>query len=100
MAKSDKVAAYSLQDVLTTEQGILRVGDVRGVIMTESAFVLLQQVIHENAPQLLKYGFYEMGYRAGLDLAQTAGRRTDTPEEAFRYFVEMYRQSGYGDLEV
>ena len=100
MAEKQEEARYSLTDVLTTEKGELRVGDVRCIIMTESAFTFLQQVIAEQAPELVKYGFYDMGYRAGRDLARTARRVADTPEEAFRFLVEIYQQSGYGEMEV
>ena len=51
-------------------------------------------------PELVKWGFYEMGYRAGLDLARTARQPGGSEEGAFRYCVEAYRQTGYGDIEV
>ncbi len=30
----------------------------------------------------------------------TLKRREENPQKAFRYFVETYRQAGYGDIEV
>lgn len=82
-----------------TEAGTLRVGSARAVLLSESAFVFLQRVIHEQMPELVKYGFYEMGFRAGIDLSKEAGEGQD-PEEAFRRSVEAYRAAGYGDIEV
>ncbi len=85
---------------LTSEAGILKVGGVRAFVMTESAFVFLQRVIYEQIPELIKYGFYDMGYRAGVDLAETASQLKVTPDEAFRRLVETYKQAGYGEIEV
>lgn len=77
----------------------LRVGSVRAVLLSESAFVFLQRVIHEQMPELVKYGFYEMGFRAGIDLSKEIGK-SQNPEEAFRRSVEAYRAAGYGEIEV
>lgn len=77
----------------------LRVGSVRAVLLSESAFAYLQRVIHEQMPELVKYGFYEMGFRSGIDLSKEAGRGQD-PEEAFRRSVDAYRAAGYGEIEV
>lgn len=82
-----------------TESGRLRVGSARAVLLSESAFAYLQRVIHEQMPELVKYGFYEMGFRSGIDLSKEAGDSRDT-EEAFRRSVEAYRAAGYGDIEV
>ncbi len=101
MAKRTRPKRYSLADDLEIgTTGELRVGPVRAVLITESAFVFLQRVIHEQMPELLKYGFYEMGYRAGLDLSKQVKAITHEPEEAFRYAVETYRQAGYGDVRI
>ncbi len=90
----------TLIETLGGGEGVLKLGDVRAVIMTESAFVFLQRVIHESMPELVKYGFYEMGYRAGIDLSTAARRAGDDPEVAFRAAVSAYREAGYGDIEV
>lgn len=82
-----------------SESGLLRVGAARAVLFSESAFVFLQRVIHEQMPELVKYGFYEMGFRAGIDLSKEAGNSRD-PEAAFRQSVVAYRAAGYGDIEV
>lgn len=100
MVKSRRKSKPVLTDRLVAERGVLRMGAARGMIMTESAFVFLQQVIHEQMPEFFNYGFYEMGYRAGLDLSASAQRAGAAPEEAFRDLVEAYRQSGYGDIQV
>jgi len=86
--------------LLRSEGGELRIGETRAVLLTESAFVFLQRVIHEQMPELLKAGFYDMGYRAGLDLARTAEGLAAEPEEAFRHMVETYQQAGFGKIEV
>lgn len=91
---------HFLEDILTSAEGVLRVGEKRAVVMTGAAFSLLQQVIHENMPELLIYGFYEVGYRAGRDLAESARQGGESPEDAFRHLVETYRQAGYGDIEL
>ncbi len=91
--------AYTLSDILKTEEGVLRVGRARAMVMTESAFVFMQRVIHEQMPEFINYGFYEMGYRAGVDLSEAVRRGSDA-ESAFRYFIEAYRQAGYGDIDV
>ncbi len=81
------------------EDGLLRIGPARAVLLSESAFIFLQRVIHEQMPELVKFGFYEMGFRAGIDLSNEAGKGRE-PEEAFRRSVEAYRAAGYGDIEV
>jgi len=82
-----------------SEGDLLRVGSARAVLFSESAFIFLQRVIHEQMPELVKFGFYEMGFRAGIDLSKVAGKSKD-PEEAFRRSVEAYKTAGYGDIEV
>ncbi len=79
--------------------GTLRVRSARAVLLSESAFIFLQRVIHEQIPELVKYGFYEMGYRAGIDLSREGGNGQD-PQETFRRSVAAYRAAGYGDIEV
>lgn len=80
--------------------GILRASSGRAIAMTEQAYILLLQVIHEHAPHIIKYAFYDMGYRAGLELMASLGERAADPEAAFRHFVELFSESGYGQLEV
>ena len=84
---------------MSSANGVLRVGSVRAMVMTESAFGFIQRVMYEQMPEFMVYGFYEMGYRAGIDLSETI-RGAGAAEEAFRAFVENYRQFGYGDIEV
>jgi predicted hydrocarbon binding protein len=97
---SDREPGSSIADMLTSTDGMLCIGPTRVVVMTESALVFLQRVIHEGMPELIKYGFYEMGYRAGIDLSETSRRSDEAPDAAFRYFIETFRQAGYGDMEV
>lgn len=97
MAKKDQASGTPL---LTSKDGVLQIGEARAVLLTESAFVLMQKVIHEQTPEILKYAVYEMGYRAGLDLAKKESVMPGASEEAFRVFVSTYREAGYGDLEV
>lgn len=87
-------------DSQKSSDGVLRVGAARAVLMTESAFVFLQRVLHENMPELSRYGFYEMGYRAGLDLSKAFEPALSTSEAAFRAAVRAYQQAGYGRIEV
>jgi len=99
MPRKNHKSGYDVTQILTSEGGILRVGSARATLLTESAFVFMQRVIHEQMPEFTNYGFYEMGYRAGLDLSRTV-RRAGDAEKAFRAFIETYRQSGYGNIEV
>ncbi|MBI5531705.1 MAG: hypothetical protein HY898_03245 [Deltaproteobacteria bacterium] len=89
-----------IQDILSAEAGQLKVGTARAMVMTETAFNVLQQVISEQTPEFLVYGFYEMGYRVGLDIAASSALEADAPEDAFRVCVDTYRKSGYGEVEV
>ncbi len=100
MARKTRSSTYTLADILSSEGGILKIGGARGVLLTESAFAFMQKVIHEQMPEFIKYGFYEMGYRAGIDLAKSSRRAGESAEERFRYCVETYRQAGYGDIDV
>jgi uncharacterized protein len=100
VANREKRPAITLKDIVTSKQGVMRLGGSRAVVMTESAFTLMLRVINEYSPELLRYGLYDMGYRAGLDVAEGARQLADTPEQAFRYFVDIYEQTGYGNLEV
>lgn len=99
MAKRGGAEEFRMGDVLKLSGTEIRVGQARAVLLTESAFVFLQRVIHEHMPELIKYGFYEMGFRAGMDIAKQARRARDR-ESAFRFAIETYRQAGYGDIEV
>ncbi len=91
---------YSALNILKSDDGELLLGSARVILMTEQAYVFLLQVIHEQAPQIVRYAFYDMGYRTGQQLMESLRERTEDPEQAFRYFVETYRQAGYGDIEV
>ncbi len=92
---------YSLMDILQSKDGALRLGPARVVLMTEQAYIFLLRVLHEQAPQILKYAFYDMGYRAGEQVIEAVGGfETQDPEQLFRYCVETYRQAGYGEIEV
>jgi len=50
--------------------------------------------------KVVKYGFYEMGCRAGIDVAETTRKLGSNEEEAFRHSVETYRQADYDDIQV
>lgn len=91
---------YSAPDRLESNDGELRLGSARVILMTEQAYVFLLQVIHEHAPQIVKYAFYDMGYRTGEQLVEGLREQAESPEQAFRHFVEAYNQAGYGDIEV
>lgn len=91
---------YPLPESLRSEDGVLMLGQARVILMTESAYNLMLQVIHEHAPHIVKYAFYDMGYRAGQQLVESLKARADDPEKAFRHFVETYQQAGYGNIEV
>ncbi len=95
-----KAEEYSLMESLESKNGRLGLGDSRVVLMTEQAYAFLLQVINEHAPQAIKYAFYDMGYRVGQELMGTLKDRADDPERAFKYFVETFRQAGYGDITV
>lgn len=98
--KARKTLDYSLMESLESKNGALSLGPDRVVIMTEQAYSFLLQVMNEHAPHAMKYAFYDMGYRVGRQLIASLKQRSDDPERAFRYFVETYRQAGYGDIEV
>lgn len=93
-------AEYSLMETLKSKEGTLWLGGARVIIMTEEAYVFLLKVIQEQSPHIVKYAFYDMGYRSGEQLMLALKERTQDPEKAFRYFVETYRQAGYGNIEV
>ena len=92
--------AYPELGLLKSDEGKLLLGESRAILMTEQAYVFLLQVIHEQAPQIVRYAFYDMGYRTGQQLMDTLSARAESPEQALRLFVETYRQAGYGDIEV
>jgi predicted hydrocarbon binding protein len=91
---------YSLMETLKTENGLLTLGAARVILMTDQAYTFLLRVIHEHAPHVVKYAFYDMGYRTSEQLMDVLAQRAQQPEQIFRYFVETYKQSGYGDIEV
>lgn len=91
---------YSLLRELESEDGRLTLGTGRVILMTEQAYTFLLRVIHEHAPHVVKYAFYDMGYRVGEDLMRSLATRAENPEQAFRYFVETFRQAGYGNIQV
>jgi predicted hydrocarbon binding protein len=95
-----EATAYSMLSTLQAANGELMIGGARAILMTEDAYALLLRVIHEHAPHVVKYAFYDMGFRSGRVMMESLAQRASDPEAAFRYFVEMYRQTGYGDLEV
>ena len=80
--------------------GVLVVRGGRVIVMTEQAYILLLRIIHEHAPHIIKYAFYDMGYRAGIEIMADLTESGIAPEEAVRHFVERYVQAGYGDLAV
>jgi predicted hydrocarbon binding protein len=99
---SDTPAArdYSALGVLKSDAGELLLGSARVILMTEQAYVFLLKAIHEQAPQIVKHAFYDMGYRTGEQLIETLKTQATDPDRAFRDLVETYRRAGYGNLEV
>jgi predicted hydrocarbon binding protein len=87
-------------NLLKTKDGVLSLGSVRSVLMTDQAYMFLLRVIHENAPHVVKYAFYDMGFRTGEQLMGTLQTQAQDPVQAFRYFVETFKQAGYGNIEV
>lgn len=79
---------------------MLQVRGGRAIVMTEAAYVLLLQVLHEHAPHILKYAFYDMGYRAGIDIMAALEVTEGGEEAALRRFVEQYAQAGYGAIKI
>jgi predicted hydrocarbon binding protein len=80
--------------------GNLTLRGVRSVVVPLPAFTFLLQIINEHAPEVVKYAFYDMGYRAGLELMESLGELRSDPEAAFRALVHDYQQMGYGQLEI
>ncbi len=80
--------------------GVLAVRGGRVIMMTEQAYILLLRIIHEHAPYVIKYAFYDMGYRAGVDIMAGLTESEIAPEDAVRRFIERYVKAGYGDLSV
>jgi predicted hydrocarbon binding protein len=98
-------AAHTHEDTWTggvAEQnaGVLAVRGGRVIVMTEQAYILLLRIIHEHAPHIIKYAFYDMGYRVGVDIMAALTESDLAPEDAVQRFVERYVQAGYGDLAV
>lgn len=87
-------------ETIRSEKGVLTLGPARVVVMTEIAYVFLMKILHEHAPHVIKYAFYDMGYRVGQQLMGALQVDDGDPEAAFRRLVESYKQSGYGNLEV
>ncbi len=81
-------------------EGVLTIGTARAVVMTETAYVFLMKILHEHAPHVIKYAFYDMGYQVGKQLMEALQVGNGDPEEAFRGLVENYKLAGYGNLEV
>lgn len=96
----DQPSEQPIQEMLSSRDGILTIGQGRAVVVTEASYVFLMKVIQEHAPHILKYAFYDMGYRVGQELMGAVQERAENPEAAFRRLVEIYEQSGYGNLEV
>ncbi len=91
---------HSVTESLESRNGMLMLGPARAILVTEQAYVFLLRVIHEHAPQVVKYAFYDMGYRAGEQLMVALDARARNPEQAFRHFVRTYTEAGYGSIEV
>ncbi len=100
MARKRRDLGETQGPIVRMDGGVLRMGATRSVLVTESAFTFMQQVIHEQMPEFINYGLYEMGYRAGVDISSNVRGSRERRETAFRKFIEMYRQAGYGNLEV
>src|SRR5690348_16315966 len=93
-------AAARVGGVVEPSAGVLAVRGGRVIVMTEEAYILLLRIIHEHAPHIIKYAFYDMGYRAGVDIMAGLTESDLAPEDAVQRFVERYVQAGYGDLAV
>src|SRR5690348_10704202 len=93
-------AAARVGGVVEQSAGVLAVRGGRVIVMTEEAYILLLRIIHEHAPHIIKYAFYDMGYRAGVDIMAGLTESDLAPEDAVQRFVERYVQAGYGDLAV
>lgn len=85
---------------LRTIEGVLTIGTARAVAMSEVAYVFLMRVLHEHAPHVIRYAFYDMGYQVGQRLMADLQVGDGDPEASFRRLVESYRRWGYGNLEV
>ncbi len=101
MAKDrDEKLERPSQELARTTAGVMTIGGARAVVMTDAAQVFLMRTIHEHAPHIIKYAFYDMGYEVGRQLMDVLKSDGDDPETSFRRLVENYRQMGYGELEV
>ena len=100
MPDSQQPSGHPIQEELRSEAGVITAGPARAVVMTESAYVFLTRIVCEHAPHIIKFAFYDMGYRVGQEMAGALQDRAREPEAAFRHLVETYRQAGYGNLEV
>lgn len=85
---------------LSYARGVLDLRGSRAIVMTEQAYILLLRILHEHAPHIMKYAFYDMGYRAGIDIMASLEIPEGDAEEAFRQYVQQYMQAGYGAVEV
>ncbi len=99
-ARKDKPRTASSDLGLSYARGVLELRGGRVIVMTEAAYVLLLQVLHEHAPHTLKYAFYDMGYRAGIDIMAALEIAEGHEEMALRRFVEQFTQAGYGAIEI
>ncbi|MBI3980131.1 MAG: hypothetical protein HY331_18305 [Chloroflexi bacterium] len=99
-AQSGGQPSEQAEPVIVAARGVLEAGGGRAIVMTEQAYVLLLQIIAEHAPHILKYAFYDLGYRAGIDLMRTLPERAADPEATFRHLVEQYTRAGYGTIAV
>ncbi|MGE5620009.1 MAG: V4R domain-containing protein [Sphingomonadaceae bacterium] len=88
------------EESIRSLEGTLTVESVRSVAMTEAAYVFLMRVLHEHAPHVIRYAFYDMGFRVGEQLMAAYPVGVAGPERAFRQLVDNYKLMGYGDLEV
>lgn len=81
-------------------QGILTLRGVRSVIMPLPAFTFLLQIVYEHSPEIVKYAFYDAGYRAGFATMQAQGGPGGNPERTLLTMIDNFQRMGYGRLEV
>jgi predicted hydrocarbon binding protein len=99
--KGDQIREYNVElNYSEVAGGELTLRGVRSAVMPLPAFTFLLQVINEHAPEIVKYAFYDMGYRAGLALMEAMGELRSNPEAAFQTLVHDYQRMGYGQLEI
>ena len=81
-------------------QGILTLRGVRSVVMPLPAFTFLLQIVYEHSPEIVKYAFYDAGYRAGFATIQAQGGLGGNPERTLLKMIDNFQRMGYGRLEV